>query len=91
MVTITQPKLEEREVGERESGSWERPIAPPSAPPTYTVLVTQGDGDPGGESSRHLSTLRLRAFMKKLETVEGSRPSCLAMVTCISLLGRLVS
>ena len=74
---------EDREAGDRESSE-----LPP--PPTYTVLVT-GGGLEGGESSRHLSTLRRRAFMKKVETVEGSRPSCLAMVTCISLLGRFVS
>ena len=47
--------------------------------------------DPGGLSSRHLSTERRRAFMKKLDTVEGSRPSWRAMVTCISLEGRFVS
>ena len=44
-----------------------------------------------GESSLHLSTERRRAFMKKFETVEGSRPSWRAIVTCISFEGRLVS
>lgn len=34
---------------------------------------------------------RRRAFMKKLLTVLSSRPSCCAMVSCISLLGLLFS
>lgn len=34
---------------------------------------------------------RRRAFMKKLLTVLSSRPSCCAIVSCISLLGRLFS
>ncbi|KAG7214661.1 hypothetical protein INR49_010553 [Caranx melampygus] len=34
---------------------------------------------------------RRREFMKKLETVESSRPSCWEMVTCISLEGRRFS
>ena len=42
-------------------------------------------------SSFHLSTDLRLAFMKKLDTVEGSKPSCLAIVTCISLEGRFVS
>lgn len=45
----------------------------------------------GASSSFHLSIERRRAFMKKLPTVVGSRPSCLAMVTCISFEGRFVS
>lgn len=44
-----------------------------------------------GSSSFHLSMERRRAFMKKLPTVVGSRPSCLAIVTCISFDGLLVS
>lgn len=42
-------------------------------------------------SSFHLSIDRRLAFIKKFPTVEGSKPSWRAMVTCISLLGRLVS
>lgn len=42
-------------------------------------------------SSCQRSTQRRRAFMKKLLTVESSRPSCCEMVICISLLGRLFS
>ena len=49
------------------------------------------EGEEWGESSRHLSTDLRRAFMKKFETVEGSRPSWRAMVTCISFEGRFVS
>ena len=49
------------------------------------------EGEEWGESSLHLSTDRRRAFMKKFETVEGSRPSWRAMVTCISFEGRFVS
>ena len=45
----------------------------------------------GGESSRHLSSDRRRAFMKKLETVDESRPSWRAIVICISFDGRFVS
>lgn len=37
------------------------------------------------------SVQRRREFMKKLETVESSRPSCWEMVTCISLEGRRFS
>ncbi|TNN78101.1 hypothetical protein EYF80_011606 [Liparis tanakae] len=37
------------------------------------------------------SVQRRRAFMKKLETVESSRPSCWEMVICISLEGRRFS
>lgn len=44
-----------------------------------------------GSSSFHLSIERRRAFMKKLPTVVGSRPSCLAIVTCISFDGLFVS
>lgn len=44
-----------------------------------------------GSSSFHLSMERRRAFMKKLPTVVGSRPNCLAIVTCISFDGLLVS
>lgn len=44
-----------------------------------------------GSSSFHLSIDRLLAFMKKLPTVVGSSPSCLAIVTCISLDGLFVS
>lgn len=44
-----------------------------------------------GSSSFHLSIDLLLAFMKKLPTVVGSRPSCLAIVTCISFDGRFVS
>lgn len=44
-----------------------------------------------GSSSFHLSIDLLRAFIKKLPTVVGSRPSCLAMVTCISFEGLFVS
>lgn len=47
--------------------------------------------DNGLLSSIHLSCDRLRAFMKKLPTVDSSRPSCCEMVICISLDGRLVS
>lgn len=42
-------------------------------------------------SSRHLSSERLRAFMKKLATVVTSSPSCWAIVACISFDGRFVS
>lgn len=35
--------------------------------------------------------IRRRAFMKKLLTVLSSSPSCCAMVSCISLLGRVFS
>ena len=42
-------------------------------------------------SSRYLSSERRLAFMKKLATVETLRPSCSAIVACISLAGRLVS
>lgn len=42
-------------------------------------------------SSIYLSTERLRAFMKKLTTVETLSPSCSAIVAWISLLGRLIS
>lgn len=42
-------------------------------------------------SSCHLSRERRLAFMKKLATVVTSRPSCWAMVICISLEGRFVS
>lgn len=45
----------------------------------------------GRPSSAHLLRLRLRAFMKKLLTVESSRPSCWEMVTCSSLVGRWFS
>lgn len=45
----------------------------------------------GRPSSAHLLRLRLRAFMKKLLTVESSRPSCCEMVTCSSLEGRWFS
>ena len=45
----------------------------------------------GMESSRYLSSDRLLAFMKKLATVDTLSPSCSAMVTCISLVGRRVS
>jgi len=44
-----------------------------------------------GSSSFHLSMERRRAFMKKFPTVVGSRPNCLAIVTCISFDGLLVS
>lgn len=44
-----------------------------------------------GSSSFHLSIERRRAFMKKLPTVVGSRPNCLAIVTCISFDGLFVS
>lgn len=37
------------------------------------------------------SVERRREFMKKLETVESSRPSCWEIVTCISLEGRRFS
>ena len=37
------------------------------------------------------SVQRRREFMKKLETVESSRPSCWEMVICISLEGRRFS
>ena len=47
--------------------------------------------DDFGSSSFHLSIDLLRAFMKKFPTVVGSRPSCLAMVTCISFEGLFVS
>lgn len=46
------------------------------------------DGRPS--SLQRLRFLR-RAFMKKLLTVESSRPSCCAMVTCSSLAGRWFS
>lgn len=42
-------------------------------------------------SSCHLSRERRRAFIKKFATVVTSRPSCCAMVDCISLDGRFVS
>lgn len=42
-------------------------------------------------SSFHLSIDRRRAFMKKFPTVVGSKPSCRAIVTCISLDGLFVS
>ena len=42
-------------------------------------------------SSCHLSSDLLLAFMKKLLTVLSSSPSCWAIVTCISLVGLLVS
>lgn len=48
-----------------------------------------GVGDGGVPS--HLSLRRRRAFMKKLPTVFGCRPSCRAIDTCISLDGRFVS
>ncbi|MEE6515467.1 hypothetical protein FKM82_024258 [Ascaphus truei] len=50
----------------------------------------EDEGHPG-PSSIHLSRLLLRAFMKKLLTVESSRPSCWAMVICRSLEGRWFS
>ena len=34
---------------------------------------------------------RRRAFIKKFPTVVGSKPSCRAIVTCISFDGRFVS
>lgn len=45
----------------------------------------------GRPSSAHLLRLRRRAFMKKLLTVDSSRPSCCEMVTCSSLDGRWFS
>lgn len=42
-------------------------------------------------SSLHLSTDLRRAFMKKFATVVTSRPSCWAIVACISFEGLLVS
>src|SRR6218665_248892 len=44
-----------------------------------------------GSSSMYFSMDRLRAFMKKLATVDVLRPSCSAIVAWISLLGRLIS
>ena len=56
------------------------------------LLLAPGDlGPPLPSSSFHLSIERRRAFMKKLPTVVGSRPSCLAIVTCISFDGLFVS
>ena len=56
------------------------------------LLLAPGDlGPPLPSSSFHLSMERRRAFMKKLPTVVGSRPSCLAIVTCISFDGLFVS
>ena len=54
------------------------------------MLLAPGDFGPPS-SSFHLSMERRRAFMKKLPTVVGSSPNCLAIVTCISLDGRFVS
>lgn len=42
-------------------------------------------------SSNHLSCDRRRAFMKKLPTVDRSRPSCWLIVICISFVGLFVS
>ncbi|MPC79761.1 hypothetical protein E2C01_074306 [Portunus trituberculatus] len=65
-------------------GTWATwTIVPPGASPHILAPLSL--------SSFHLSMDRRRAFMKKFPTVEGSRPSCRAMVTCISLLGRFVS
>ena len=54
----------------------------PSAIPLMSSRLT---------SSWYLSNERRRAFMKKFATVETFRPSCSAIVACISLLGRFVS
>lgn len=67
-----------------ESGDGLRLTEPPP------MLLAPGDFGPPS-SSFHLSIERRRAFMKKFPTVVGSRPSCLAIVTCISFEGRFVS
>ncbi|MEQ2206658.1 hypothetical protein XENOCAPTIV_001332 [Xenoophorus captivus] len=74
----------------------------PNAPPGHHHAVLQDTAEEetlepeepveeGRPSSAHLLRLRLRAFMKKLLTVESSRPSCWEIVTCSSLVGRWFS
>lgn len=77
------------------------PRRPPSPPLSHqAVLQDTAEEDTlepeepveeGRPSSAHLLTLRRRAFMKKLLTVESSRPSCWEMVTWRSLAGRWFS
>lgn len=55
------------------------------------MLEPEEPVEDGRPSSAHLLRLRRRAFMKKLLTVESSRPSCCEMVTCSSLEGRWFS
>ena len=66
------------------------PAPSTSQPSTSPILLVPGDLAPPS-SSFHLSMDRRRAFMKKLPTVVGSNPNCLAIVTCISFDGRFVS
>lgn len=76
------------------------PSAPPRRVHHHAVLQDTAEEETlepeepveeGRPSSAHLLRLRRRAFMKKLLTVESSRPSCWEMVTCSSLVGRWFS
>ena len=78
------------EAGEGLPHMLTEPAPSTSHPSTSPILLVPGDLAPPS-SSFHLSIERRRAFMKKLPTVVGSRPSCLAIVTCISFDGLLVS
>lgn len=67
-----------------------------AAEPDEEEAVAEEPGEPcvwhaESFSSSHLSSDRRRAFMKKLATVDTSRPSCAAIADCISFVGRFTS
>lgn len=77
--------------------SWSDVCHKQTSVPWRGLMPSEGESWPSsteaafGSSSFHLSIERRRAFMKKLPTVVGSKPSCRAIVTCISFDGLLVS